>query len=288
MLELGRREQNLLGGLGLQILIVGVMVFAYTQAVRQVKLAGDLSQRLQEQLVVAREEVAREGGKADIAQLQAQVEELKASLAAPEALEIQAGRLKRLAGRFNIRDAQVAPDPDPAEKITIPMQGQPDFEIRLHRLEMTGTAPARSIYGLVAAVADPAFKPISPLVAMQLEAPSGGGQPVKFKLRWLIAVSPGSPGLDVSLPAAGEPPPWGLREEPFLSPLTHPNALKSSIKTAALQLSGIVQQEEGSTCVINGRVLKPGDWIEEFQVVLIAPDAVLLERKGQELLLRLP
>ncbi len=288
MLELGRREQNLLGGLGIQILIVGVMVFAYTQAVRQVKLAGDLSQRLREQLVVAREQVARQGGKADLAALQAQVGELKASLAAPDALEAQAGRLKRLAARFNIRDLQMAPAEEPTEKLTIPLEGQPDFEIRLHRIEMTGSAPTRNLAALVKAVSDPSFKPICPLVAMQLEQASPADvQPVKFTLRWLIAVSPGSAaGVDQALPPAGESPRWGLREEPFQSPLLHPGAIKMSPdKTAGLKLSGILQEEEGFTCVINGQVLKPGDLIEDSQVVLITPTAVLLERKGEELLL---
>lgn len=292
MLELGRKEQHVMGALGVQILIVGLLVFAYTQAVRQVKLGRELSARFQEQLTVAREQVARQGGRSEVAALQAQVEELKASLAAPDALDVQANRLKRLAARFGIRDAQVAAESAPTEKITVPLEGQPDFEIRLHSLEMKGTASTRSIAGLAAAVADPVFKPISPLVGMRLEeAPAGENQPVKFTLRWLIAVSPGSPaGMNQELPSSGTPPAWGRREEPFLSPFSHPSALRlSGDKKVDLHLSGILLEGAApASCVINQQVLKAGDWVEGFQVVLITPEAVLLEGKEEELLLRLP
>mgnify|MGYP001604280936 CR=1 FL=1 len=60
---------------------VVLLVFAYTQAIRQVKLSKDLSLRLREQLTVAREQVAREGGKVETAHKITQ--ETKADLPTP-------------------------------------------------------------------------------------------------------------------------------------------------------------------------------------------------------------
>ncbi len=290
MLELGRKEQHLLGGLGVQLLIIGLMVFAYTQAIRQVKLARELSGRLQEQLALARDQLARQGGRSDLDALKAQMEELKGSMASPDGLDDQAGRLERLAAKFGIQGARVSAEESPTEKIAVPMEGQPDLEIRLHRLEMKGTASSRDIALLVAAVGDPAFKPVCPLVVMELESPtSESGEPVDFLLRWLIAVSPGSSGsIEPDLLPPGTPPAWGPREEPFLSPFSHPNALHAAGLKAPLQLSGILRGKTAPTCVINGQVLRLGDSVGGYQVVLIAPEAVLLEGKGEELLLRLP
>jgi hypothetical protein len=292
MLELGRKEQHLMGGIGFNILIVGLLVFAYTQAIRQVKLSKDLSLRRREQLTVAREQVAREGGKAETAKLQAKLEELKSSLVPQNALEPQAHRLERMAQeRFGIRDAKVKAGDAPSEKISVPLEGRTAFEVHLYSLEMKGTAGSRGVAGLLSGVGDPSFKPLCPLVAMELQGgDEAGSRPVEFTLKWMMAVSPdstASPGE--ALPPAGRPAAWGWREEPFRSALAHPSALRvPEGKQASLRLSGILQEEASSTCVINGQVLKAGDWVSGYQVVLITPDAVLLEGKGEELLLRLP
>lgn len=293
MLELGRKEQHLMGGIGFNILIVGLLVFAYTQAIRQVKLSRDLSLRLREQLTVAREQVARQGGKVETAKLQAKLEELKSSLVPRSELEPQARRLERLAQeRFEIRDAWVKSGDAPSEKISVPLEGQPDFEVHLHSLEMKGTASSRGVAGLLSGVGDPSFKPLCPLVAMELKAAdSAGRRPVEFTLKWMMAVSPNSTASteEALPPASHQPAAWGWREEPFLSALAHPGALRvPEEKQASLRLSGILQEETASTCVINGQVLKTGDWVSGYQVVLITPDAVLVESKGEELLLRLP
>lgn len=292
MLELGRKEQHLMGGIGFNILIVGLLVFAYTQAIRQVKLSKDLSLRRREQLTVAREKVAREGGKAETAQLQAKLEELKSSLVPQSALEPQARRLERLTQeRFGIRDARVKVGEAPSEKISVPLEGQPDFEVHLYSLEMKGAAGSRGVAGLLSGVSDPSFKPLCPLIAMELKAAdSAGSRPVEFTLKWMMAVSPNSTvSPEEALPPAGRPAAWGWREEPFLSALAHPGALRVPEEIqASLRLSGILQEEAASTCVINGRVLKAGDWVSGYQVILITRDSVLLEGKGEELLLRLP
>ncbi len=282
MLELGRKEQHLMGGIGFNILIVGLLVFAYTQAVRQVNLGKDLSLRLREQLIVAREQLARQSGRTDLALIQAQVAELKGSMASPDGLDGQAGRLERLASeRFGV-EGKVTVSEQPVKKVS---------EIFLHALEMKGTAQTHALAGLAAAVGDPAFRPVCPLVEMELHlAGPGENRPVEFLLKWLVAVSPDSPhpAAEQALPASGPRIVWGPREEPFLSPFSHPSALRLPMeKQASLHLSGIVGQEGSFTCVINSQVLKVGDRISGYQVLLITPDVVLLEGKGEELLLRL-
>ena len=292
MLELGRKEQHLMGGIGFNILIVGLLVFAYTQAIRQVNLGKTQALRLQEQLTVAREKVARQGGKVETAKLQAKLEELKSSLVPQGALESQARRLERLAKeRFGIRDAKVKAGEAPSEKISVPLEGQPDFEVHLYSLEMKGTAGSRGVAGLLSGVSDPAFKPLCPLVGMELKAAdSAASRPVEFTLKWMMAVSPdsaASPGE--ALPPAGRPVTWGWREEPFLSVFAHPSALRvPEEEKSSMRLSGVLQQQGSFTCIINGQVLKTGEWVGGYQVVLITRDAVLLEGKGEELLLRLP
>ena len=292
MLELGRKEQHLMGGIGVQILIVGLLVFAYTQAIRQLNLGKAQAQRLQEQLTVAREQVARQGGKVETAQLRAKVDELRASLVPKSALEPQARRLERLAQQgFGIRDAQVKVGDVPSERISVPWKGRPDFEVQLYSLEMKGAAGSRSVSGLLSSVGGPSFRPCSPLVGMELKASdSAGSRPVEFTLRWLMAVSPDSTtSSEETLPPAGPPAAWGWREEPFLSVFTHPTALRvPKERQPSLRLSGILQEETSSTCVINGRALKAGEWVDGYQVILIVRDAVLLEGKGEEILLHLP
>ncbi|MDO8730624.1 MAG: hypothetical protein Q7J69_05555 [Candidatus Omnitrophota bacterium] len=291
MMELGRKEQHLLGGIGFNILIVGLLVFAYTQAVRQVNLSKDLSLRLREQLTVAREQLARQSGRTDLAQVQAQVAKLKGSMVSPDGLGAQAARLERLASEQFGVEGKITVSDQPVQKVSVPLEGQPALEILLHSLEMKGTAQTRALAGLAAAVGDPAFRPVCPLVGMELH-PAGPteNRPVEFLLKWLVAVSPDSPApAQQALPAAGSRIVWGPREEPFLSPFSHPNALRlPTERQASLQLSGIVQQEGSFTCIINNQVLKPGDLVGGYQVLLITPNAVLLEGKGEELLLRLP
>jgi len=294
MLELGKKEHHLMGGHLVLILVVVPMVFAYTQAIRQVKLSRDLSVRLQEQLTISQEQVARQGGKVDTANLQAQVAELKSSLIPQNALEIQARRLEKLAQeRFGIRDAQVKTGNVPSGKFSAPLEGQPDFEVHLYTLEMKGMADSRSVAGLLSSVSDPSFRPLCPLIAMELKsAESAENRPVEFTLKWLMAVSPDSSSSPVAetLPQSGHPPAWGWREEPFLSALIHPSALRvPAEKLSLFHLAGIVQQgTSGLTCIINGEVLKLGGWIKGYQVVLITRNAVLLEGKGEELTLFLP
>ncbi len=293
MLEHGRRENHLLGGIGIQILIVALMVFAYTQAIRQLKNRGEVKDRLQEQLIVARDQLAKHGKRPDLAALQKQVAELKGTLISSEALDTIGAQLEELARTsYGVQGLQVRVSDRPTQTLTVPLDGRLDFEAHLHSLELSGFTTSRNAAALVSAVGTVSAKLLAPLVGMEVKRadPAKSDQPVRISLRWLLAVSPDSDG-------ASSPPPmaapgkieWGWREEPFLSPLEHRGAVKiPSSEGSFLKLTGILWEEGAPTCVINGVVLKPGESVAGCHVVLITQQAVLVERDGKELLLRLP
>lgn len=290
MLEHGKKESHLLGGIGVQILIVAVLVFAYTQAIRQLKHRGELRDRLAEQLTVARDQLARHTRRPDVAALQVQVAELKATLLSTQALGELARRLGELAREeYGVQEPAVKAGERPTQTLTVPLDGRLDFEAHLYALELSGVTTSRHAAALVRAMGDPSCKFLAPLVAMELKrAEPKEGSPVRVSLRWLLAVSPSStePSLPAPLKAQPEPE-WGWREESFLSPLENRSALR--IPAGALsrfRLSGIVWDEKAPTCVVNGAVLRPGDTVSGYRVILITPQAVLLESQDEELLLR--
>ena len=292
MLEPGRKEHHLLSGIGVQILIVAVMVFAYTQAIRQLKHRGELRDRLEEQITMARDQLARHGRRPDVAALQAQVSELKSALLSPTMLNEAARQLAELAkNEYEAQDLQVKVGERPTQTLSVPLDGRLDFEVQLYALELSGTMTSRGAVALAAAMGDPASKWLAPLIGMEMKS-SGPqeDQPVRVSLRWLLAVSPTSPGTALPSPLmAPAKPEWGWREEIFLSPFDHRSALKiPATKLSPFRLTGIVWDENAPTCVVNGIALRPGDSVVGYQVVLITPQTVLLESQGEELLLRLP
>ena len=294
MLELGRKEPQLLSGIGVQIALVALLVFAYTQAIRQVKLQQELQARLQEQLALAREQVAKHGGKSDLlASLQAQVAEIKSFLITPSELTTQANRLKVLAeNQVGVQNLQVKVGTSALETVSVPLEGRPDFVVEIWSLEMTGATTSRNAAGLMERIRGQASKVLCPLVAMELKASEPGSiDPVDFSFKWVVAVEPspsGSRSEHLEVPSESPQLAWGWREEPFLSPLDHPNALRiPAERLTGFHLTGIVWDPAQSTCVINGEVLKPGDWIKGYQLVLLTRETVLLQGPEDELLLRL-
>lgn len=291
MLEHGRREHHLLSGIGIQILLVGLLVFAYTQAIRQLKHSGQQRDRLEEQLTVARDQLARHGRRPDVESLQKEVAELKAALLSPQALGEVARRLRELAEKeYRVQDLEVKISDRPTQTLSIPLDGRMDFEAQLYALELSGSTTSRGAAGLAAAMGGPSSKLLAPLVAMEMKcAGPEEEQPVRVSLRWLLAVSPASaaeaPPGSPAIPPKLE---WSWREEPFVSPFERRSALKiPASKLSRFHLTGIVWDEKSPACVINGAALKPGDSVAGYQVVLITPQAVLLEDEGEELLLRI-
>ena len=297
MWEFERKERHLLSGIGVQILMVGLLVFAYTQAFRQLKRERGLQIRLQEQLTMAREEVARHTATSpQLAVLETRVKEIQASWVAPDGLAVQAAQLKRLAERFQLQGVQVKVWEVPAQTLRIPMPRKEDLQVHLYPVEMTGSAGTPQVAALLGAVSREEERPLRPLADLNLRTSSERepNPPVQFTLRWLVPVSLQSlpkPRTEQSSSARAEP--WaplkglGWRLEPFVSPLVSPGALRiPPEELASYRLTGILWDAENPSCVLNGMVVKPGDRVGEAQVVLITREAVLLERQGQELLLR--
>lgn len=291
MLELGHKERNLLSGIGVQIAIVMVMVFAYTQAMRQVKLQRGRLTQLQEQLAVAREELAkRKATHAVPSQVEQELTELKSSWAAPEGVLSQVGELEKLVREgHGLSEFRVKAGREPADQIQIPLDGGQPIEIQLYPLEISGYGTSRAIGGLLAHLAAPGSKPVRILAGLELRgAGDGRPEPVQFSAKYRIPAVAGSPAGPFPAPEKPELA-WGPREEPFLSPLEVTSAARfPAEKLKEMHLSGIVREGADASCVINGRILKPGDWVKEYQVVLITEDSVLLQGAEDELLLRLP
>lgn len=52
-------------------------------------------------------------------------------------------------------------------------------------------------------------------------------------------------------------------------------------------LAGILYEEDDPTAIINGQVVKPGMWIDNYRVEAITPASVTLSRDGQKKILSL-
>lgn len=281
MLELGHKERQLLSGIGVQIALVMVMVFVYTQAMRQVKLQRERLTRLQEQVTVAREELAKLAvARAAPSRVEEELTELKASWVAPEGIPLQVGELEKLIREgHGLSNFRVKVGREPSDQWQVPLDGGPPLEFQLYPLEIAGFGTTRSIGEILAHLADPATKPARILVDLELKSAGGSRpEPVRFSAEYLIPVMTGAGAPGGILPAPESPKlAWGPREEPFLSPLEVGSALRQAAdKLKDLRLTGILREGESATCVINDQILKPGDRIQEHQVVLITEDAVLL------------
>lgn len=291
MLELGRKENHLFGGIFVLIVMVALLVFPYTQAIRQLNHSREMFTRLQEQLTVARDQMARRTPASDTSALQAEVDKLKGNFADPSALDFQLRRIEQAAREgFALKDIQVQKTELPVDTLSFPREGRPDLEVQLYGLELTAQATTRAAAGLAAILAEPNSQPILSLATLELRAAElGADLPVQMTARWLVPVIEGAPRAEAAL-ASPQParPEWGNREEPFFSPLAHPSALRlPAEKRSSFQLSGILWDPATPSCVINKRVLKPGEWVESYQVVLITPEAVVLQGLDDEVLLQL-
>ncbi len=274
-----------MSGLGLQVLVVAVLVFVYTQAARQLNYQRGLFLRLQEQLTAAKMQTAK-SGKPDLAKLRAEVDQMEARLASAQMLSEWAKGLESSAKeRFGFHEVNV--NVGAVEKTVAADLGEKSvLEAPMVVLELKGTATTRNAAAFLAGMASPELKLLCPLQSMRLEA-QGPEQadPVSLRLKWLVAISP-KPAQPGSVPPAPDKrassPTWGWREEPFLSPFVSPRAIQiSPVVRQRFRLSGIVWDAKTPTCVLNGMVLKAGDLLDGYQVTMIAQNAVLLQ-KGEE------
>ena len=219
MLEHRRREHHLLSGMAVQLVVIGLLVFAYTQAARNLNYQRGLYLQLKEQLANARQEV-RSKGEPDLAGLEARVADVQSSLPKVDALPDWAKTVEGIAReRFQLRESAVRVGS--LEKVVIHLVEKTSVEIPLYVVELKGEATSQQVAGLVGTLNQPALKIVSPLDEIELQA-LAPGQPVSLetRLRWLVATGPTThwKAPDVSLlPAI--PLNWGARQEPFL-PLT--------------------------------------------------------------------
>lgn len=292
MLELGRKETHLFSGIFVQIVLVGLLVFAYTQAVRQVNHGRELYFRYQEQLTMARDRMARRTPVPDLAALQSEVDQLKRHFATEPGLSQEGKWIEPLArDSFHLRGVHMLRTDTPVNLLTFPIEGRPDFEVELYGLELTATGTTRSVAALLATLAKADLQPILALAALDLKsAEPGTDDAVRISARWLVPVvaGPARGGEALVLAPSGVKPDWGDREEPFASPLRHAGALRMPAgKAGSLRLTGILWDPATPTCVINKKALRLREWVESYQVVLITPEAVLLQGLDEELLLHL-
>lgn len=296
MLELGRREQSLLSGLVVQVLVVGMLVFAYTQAARQLKFQRSLFLELKEQLARARDQVERAGPR-DLAEMQARLFELESQMATPETLSDWAGRVEIFArDRFSFRNLQVKVGA-PVKTIPVPVSPHSQFEMKLQPLELQGSGTTREAAGLLESLSPLSVKFLCPLERMELKAQAADASlPVELYFRWLVATGTKIAGSadqkvkpkpwPVTSAAEGR---WGSREEPFRSPFSNPHAFQIPGSTIArFHLTGIVWDPVSPSCVINGIPLKPGELLDGYKLVLLTPRAVILSKPYEEIYLSLP
>lgn len=290
------KERSLLSGLVVQVLVIGMLVFAYTQAARQLKYQRSMYLELKEQLTRAKSQVEK-AGRQDLAQMQAQLFELESQMATPETLSDWARRVEILArDRFRFQNLQVKTGPE-IKTIRVPVGGNPDFELRLQTLELSGSATTRDAAGLVASLNVAGTKFLCSLETMELKAQVPGEElPVHLYFRWLVATGTKIAGTAEEkvkpdpwpITAAPELH-WGLRVEPFLSPFLSLGAYQIPGPTIAqFHLSGILWDSVAPSCVINGLLLKPGQLLDGYTLVLVTPRAVVLSKSQEEIYLSLP
>lgn len=219
-MEPQRKEIHLLSGLGVQILIVGLLVFAYTQAIRQVKYQRELFQRLQEQLTMAREQMVRQGPTPDVALMQAQVQKIRPAFLALAEVSPQVERIKVLAEQgFHLQESRWNQSEEPADSFTVSIPGRNDCEVVLYKLEMEARGSSRSAAGLLASVGPDSELPVFPLQTLEIQAdPAEPGAALRISCRWLLPVAASLSSQDRLTkpgPRPAREPVWGEREEPF-------------------------------------------------------------------------
>lgn len=288
MVESSPRERHLLRGLLLQVAVVAALVFAYTQAVRQLKVQHERLLRLKEQLVEGRTKMDEKPDQ-EFAHLKEELTRLTGLLSTREELETWAKELGRRAEEeFGFPDPEVSVGMV-ERKIEIPIEPLPSFKLELYAVELKGQTTTRSAAGLLAAVDRGRTMRLCPLETLELKSLSpASAQTVEARLKWLVAVSDRAAPLPRPAPAPASPLSWGGREEPFQSPFLFPGAVRPVRgRSPSFQLTGILWDPATPTAVVNGTLLKPGDRIQGWRLVLLTSRQVLLARGGDEILLSL-
>ena len=239
MLELGHKEQHLLSGMGIQLLVIGLFVFIYTQAFRQMNARHDLYLKMKEQVTRAKAQLANQEVP-DLARVQKELlSQMPVYLAAPDILAEWAKRLEEAArDQFDFRHVELVVGGAPEKVVNFPMAGGPPVEIHLYSFELTSEGTTRDAARFLKVIQGYQMKVLAPLSGIGMEAAAPDGvKPVVLHLKWLVATAPkiadpkATPRFEPVLPpeqmeakALAEPfLDWGGRDEPFRdAPSTSP------------------------------------------------------------------
>ena len=189
IIEQKRRETHLLSGIGVQLVVITLLVFTYTQAARQLNRQREFYLRMQEQLVSSQKEIEMKG-KPDVSALEVQISHIQDVLPTMEALSGWAQEVEALArDRFGFKDISV--EVGPLEKIVSRKVGKESIEIPLYAVELKGIATTRNISDLLAALDQGRTNILSTLEEMKISASDlEQPTPIVVQLRWLTATSP--------------------------------------------------------------------------------------------------
>lgn len=284
MLELGQRERHLLGAVWFQVALIGLIVFAYTQAVRQLNYQKERQTRLQEQLVMAREQVSKQATtRQNLESLQEEVSDLRSQTVSVPELPAVAQRVKELAEKkYELSILRVKEGDSPVETLDLPIQDRQLQKIDLYLLDCSGRGTSRQIALFLAHLNHPDFRPLTALISLVCRSPEEKGTaPVEFTAQWVVAVSSETPerkpapDYDVSLE-------WFNRLEPFLSPFQDASAAVPD-STGFPLWTGLQLQGDSPTAEINGRWVKPGDRLDAWRILYIGKEGILFQTgEGKE------
>jgi hypothetical protein len=280
MLELGHREKHLLGAVWFQVVLIGLIVFAYTQAVRQLNYQKERQNRMQEQLVLAREQVSKQAAapkKLEI--LQDEVADLRSEMIFLNELPEIGQKIQSLAEKkYGLSVLRVKEGDSPVGTFDLPIQDRQIQRIDLYLLDCWGRGSSRQIAGFLAHLNHPDFRPLMTLVSLNCQSSDAGTiPPVEFTAQWVVPIS--------SDPAERKPKPpadyeisfeWFERLEPFISPLDDPSTFTQDLtglpRWTAVELQGELLQAE-----LNGRWFKPGDRINGWRILYIGKQGILFQ-----------
>ncbi len=292
MMEWGTRERNLLSGLVVQVIFIGIIVFLFTQAVRQLRYQHSEYLELKKQIKACRIQAAK--GKPELVSLETEVSRLKSQFATAQDQNELITRLEFLARKqFGFDDLQVRLSKVPKKLVKSAGGEEPPLPVETLTLQLDAKTTTRNGAGLLTSLSQGGVGVLCPLRSMQIKTKDlTGTLPVQVHLEWIVPLL----ALDSAQKEAGpkilpsaQPQPvlsWGLREEPFLTPFLYAGVLKTPVESLkGMRLAEIRWEGVVPACLINGKIVRLNDRIGDYRLVLVTPRAVLLQGEGEEIFL---
>ena len=291
MLELDRREGHLLGAVWFQVLLIALIVFAFTQAVRQLNYEKERQGRLQEQVVMAREQVSKQAMvRQDLSSLQEEVADLRSHTVPVSELPAVSMRIKELAEqKFNLTGVQLKMGDSPVETLDVPIHDRQNQRIDLYMLNCMGQGSSRRITEFLAYLHDSNWRPLMALSSLDCQATESiAASPVAFTAQWAVAISPEAPEHK-PVPEYSVSVEWGNRLEPFRSPMEDPSVYRPAPAPNLPLLTGLNLDPVPPLANLDGHWVKPGEQAGAYRVLYIGKTGVLLQdSKGKEQFLPAP